>query len=127
MLSYKQIIVVAALLCVGLVAGNSISLAANESGQLPSGVTVRVESINDSRCPANAFCIVAGQVTVKVLLSQSSNSQSVSLVLGVGQQSNTAQVTLGGNTYKVTLQKVLPYPGLGSSQVKTATVEVTSS
>ena len=125
MLSYHQIIVVAALLCVGFVAGNSISLAVNEPGQLPSGISVRIDSIQDSRCPANAMCIWAGQVQVKVLLAQFRNSESVSLILGPGQQLNTAQVTLGGATYQVTLQNVLPYPGTGSTQVARATLEVT--
>ncbi len=125
MLSCNQIIVVAALLCIGLVAGDSISLAVNESRELPSGMTVRVESIQDSRCPANVMCIRAGQVKVKVLVAQSRNSQSVSLVLGLSQQSNTAHVTLGATTYKVTLQSVLPYPRFGSNELKRVTLEVT--
>ena len=81
MLSYHQIIVLAALLCVGLAAGNSISLTVHESGQLPSGISVRIDSIQDSRCPAKVQCIWAGRVEVKVLLSQFRNSESVCLVL----------------------------------------------
>ncbi len=101
-------------------------LSVRESEELPSGITVRIDSIQDSRCPAKVQCIWAGQVEVKVLLSQFRNSESVSLALQPGQQLNTATVTLGAGTYKVTLQSVLPYPGSGSNQVPTATVQVTS-
>jgi hypothetical protein len=126
MLSYHQFIVVTALLCVGSVASDSISLAAQESGQLSSDVTVRIDSIKDSRCPANAMCIWAGRVEVNVLLSKNTDSQSVSLILQPGQQLDTAQVALGTVIYKVVLQNVLPYPGTGFTQAKKATVQVTS-
>ena len=132
---YHQFIAVTALLCLALVAakaippaplGNSISLAARESAQLSSGVTVRIDSIQDSRCPANAMCIWAGRVEVTVLLSQNTDSQAVNLILQAGQQLDTAQVTLGTATYKVVLQGVSPYPGTGLAQTKKATVQVTS-
>ena len=135
MLCFHQFITVTALLCLGLVAAkvipsnpsaSSISLAAQESAQLPAGVTVRIDSIQDSRCPANAMCIWAGRVEVTVLLSKNTDSQSVSLILQAGQQLDTAQVTLGTATYKVVLQSVSPYPGTGLTQAKTATVQVTS-
>lgn len=126
MLPYHQFIIVTALLCVGSVASDSISLAAQESGQLSFGVTLRIDSIQDSRCPANAMCIWAGRVEVKVLLSKNTDSQSVSLILQPGQQLDTAQVALGTVIYKCVLQNVLPYPGTGFTQPKKATVQVTS-
>ncbi len=124
MLSCNQIIVVAALLCVGLVAGDSVTLAVNESKELPFGVTMGIENIQDSRCPANADCIWAGEVYVRVRVAESRNSMSITLFLGPGQPSTTAQVALQEKIYRITLRSVLPYPGLGSTEAEKATLEV---
>jgi len=86
---------------------------------------VRIDSIEDSRCPANAMCIWAGRVAVELLLSKSADSHSVTLILQAGQQLGSTQVTLGTVTYKVVLRSVLPYPGTGSTQPLKATVQVT--
>ena len=48
------------------------------------------------------------------------------MILQAGQESRTVQAMLGAATYKVTLHSVLPYPGTGSNQVPTATVQVTA-
>jgi hypothetical protein len=131
---YHQLTVVTVLLCFGLVAcistpsipsSDSVSLAVHESGQLPHGTTVCIDSIQDSRCPANAMCIWAGRVEVKVLLSKSTYSHSISLILQPGQQLDSTQITLGTVTYKVMLRSVLPYPGTDSTQTSKVTVQVT--
>lgn len=133
MLTYRQLIVISVLLCLQLVLGgsvpassfaDSISLAAGESGRLSSGILVHVISIRDSRCPANAMCIWAGQVEVNLILSKDTESHSIDLTLRLGQQIGLNKVTFGTVAYEVRLQDVQPYPGIGFNQAKKATVQV---
>ncbi|UJR11083.1 hypothetical protein I4U23_015265 [Adineta vaga] len=87
-------------------------------------VELQINSIQDSRCPANVMCIWAGQATVQVSLSNKVTSSIVDLVLGAAAI-NVAEVTLGTNVYTVTLKNVVPYPGTGmNNKPKEAIVEV---
>jgi hypothetical protein len=100
---------------------DSISLGLHQSGRLGSEVVVRVDSIQDSRCPPGGVCIWAGETKVKLLLSTSTDSSAVSLTLGVGnntKRTDSTGVTLSNQPYKVVLRAVGPYPA------QTATVQV---
>ncbi|GAB4034907.1 hypothetical protein [Spirosoma gilvum] len=110
---------------------DQVSLGLHQSARLGSDLTVRVDSIQDSRCPANATCIWAGQAKVKMLLTKDQDSTAVRLSLGAdpGSKNNrpdSTNVTLSSQTYKVILREVNPYPGTSSSnQPQTAVVQVT--
>ncbi|CAF1316919.1 unnamed protein product [Adineta ricciae] len=94
--------------------------------QVCGGAELEILSIEDSRCPANVMCIWAGLAKVQARLSNKEASETVDLVLGLPQ--NNVEVTLGANVYAVTLESVVPYPGLGvNNAVKEAVVEVTCS
>jgi hypothetical protein len=130
---YHQLIAASVLLCFGMVAcqlivptlPDTVSLAEKELGWVSSGLAVRIDSIQDSRCPAKVQCFWAGLVEVKVSLSMGTDSRSVNLILQPGQQLDTTQVTLGTDTYKVMLRNVVPHPVLGSTVPRKATVQVT--
>ena len=97
---------------------DSISLGLHQSGRLDSGVVVRLDSIQDSRCPTGATCIWAGQATVKLLLSKSPDSTTVLLSLGPPIKQDNAEspysttVSLNNQCYKVILQEVTPFPNV---------------
>ncbi|WP_080057558.1 hypothetical protein [Spirosoma aerolatum] len=111
---------------------DQVSLGLHQSARIGSDVTVRVDSIQDSRCPANATCIWAGQAKVKMLLSNDRDSTTVRLALGAdpgvsnNKRPDSTNVTLSSQTYKVILREVNPYPGTTpSNQPQTAVVQVT--
>lgn len=107
-----------------------VSVALHQSGRLGSDIVVRVDSIQDSRCPHNADCIWAGQAKVKLLLTKSSDSASVRLSLGAepgstNKRPDSTTVSLKNETFKVILREVNPYPGsLPIPQPQTAVVQV---
>ncbi|RYF57280.1 MAG: hypothetical protein EOO39_35635 [Cytophagaceae bacterium] len=109
---------------------DSISIGLHQSGRLGSDVVVRADSIEDSRCPANATCIWAGQAKVKLLLSKNSDSTAVRLSLGAdpgstNKRPDSTTVSLRNETYKVILREVNPYPDLNKiGQPQTAVVQV---
>ncbi|CAF4209484.1 unnamed protein product, partial [Adineta steineri] len=83
--------------------------------------TLHVSSINDSRCPANVMCFWAGQAKVQLLLSNKVASTTMDIIAGA-----SAQATLGTNVYTVTLDDVIPYPGMNKNPSE-AIVTVTCS
>ncbi|MVM36565.1 hypothetical protein GO730_00940 [Spirosoma sp. HMF3257] len=98
-----------------------VSVGLHQSARLASEVVVRVDSIQDSRCPPGGVCIWAGETRVKLLLSTATDSSAVGLTLGVGNNAkrpDSTGVTLSHQTYKVVLRAVGPYPA------QTATVQV---
>ncbi|WP_461041993.1 hypothetical protein [Spirosoma harenae] len=111
---------------------DQVSLGLHQSARLGSEVTVRADSIQDSRCPANVVCVWAGQAKVKLLLSKDQDSTIVRLALGAdpgpsnNKRPDSTSVTLSNQTYKVILREVNPYPGTTSdNRPQTAVVQVT--
>ncbi|AUD05703.1 hypothetical protein CWM47_29990 [Spirosoma pollinicola] len=110
---------------------DSISLGLHQSGRLGSEIVVRVDSIQDSRCPLNVTCIWAGQAKVKFLLSKDTDSTAVRLSLGAdpgssNKRPDSTTVSLNSERYKVILREVNPYPGsTTTNQPQTTVVQVT--
>lgn len=107
-----------------------VAVELNGSARVGGNATVQVNSIQDSRCPANAVCIRYGNADVTFTLSQGSLSQSGKLCLGEcgtkglhDKDSTTLQ--LGPDTYKVLLTEVRPYPGTTNDTKQTALLKVT--
>ncbi|CAF3864106.1 unnamed protein product [Adineta steineri] len=88
---------------------NSICLPQGGTGQVCNGATLRINSLQDSRCPVNVQCIWAGQANVTLLLSKGRASITTELILGA-QPQDQAEVTLDNKVYDVLLQSVEPYP-----------------
>ncbi len=111
---------------------NSTSLTVHQSARLASGVMVRVDSIQDSRCPADVNCIWAGQAKVVMLLSADEDSSRVALILdpafseGSKKRLDSTNVSLNKQAYKVILREVTPYPTtISQPKAQTAIVQVT--
>ena len=76
-------------------------------------LSVKVVSIEDSRCPKGGQCIWAGNATVHVDVTDKVHVQEVKLCLGACQVvsgSDTVVFTLSGHSYQLILQDVVPYP-----------------
>ncbi|NID09062.1 hypothetical protein [Fibrivirga algicola] len=95
---------------------NRITLQAYQSGRVQNDITVRADSVNDSRCPEGVVCIWGGNAVVRATLSKAAEQKQVRLVLGpdptVGypQRADSTGVVFAGTTYKVILRDVTPYP-----------------
>lgn len=94
-----------------------VTLGVNQSKKVCCNAVLRVNSIQDSRCPVNVQCIWEGQARVKLTLSRNAVSSSVELIIGAQAQPN-ALIALGIYTYSVTLQDVVPYPGTSNTPPK---------
>ena len=115
-----------------VVPADLIRLGTGQSGRLASGLVVRVDSISDSRCPTEAVCIWEGNVNVSMLISTVNDSAEVKLILGPdlskrgARDSDSTNVRLDNQTYRVILRDVTPYPKTITQLVgpKTAVVQV---
>jgi hypothetical protein len=109
-----------------------VTLALNQSARLSTGITIKVDSLADGRCPVNLTCIWAGNARLIALLSKGAEQKAVRLVLGpdpvnaANKRPDSTGVVFGGITYKVVLRDVVPYPGSGQARPTEAIVQVTS-
>ena len=62
----------------------------------------------DSRCPANATCIWAGQAIVQIDIQEGMQSHPTELVIGTLSEDQKSKTVI--NHYQVELLKVIPYP-----------------
>jgi hypothetical protein len=105
-----------------------IELKENESIVLQgnnNGLTITLQSVNDSRCPINALCISAGNARVKLRMSDNSGAETVAeLCLGFCDTGNntedSATIRLNNISYTIVLKEVNPFPELGKKQDKKA-------
>lgn len=107
---------------------NPFELEENESIVLQennNGLSITLQSINDSRCPANALCVSAGNARVKLKMSDNSGAETLAeLCLGFCDTRNntedSALFQLNNVSYIVILKEVNPYPEAGKKQNKKA-------
>jgi hypothetical protein len=90
-----------------------------------NGLTLTLQSVNDSRCPINALCISAGNARVKLRMSDNSGAETLAeLCLGFCDTRNntedSALFQLNNVSYMVILKEVNPYPEAGKKQNKKA-------
>ena len=90
-----------------------------------NGLSITLQSVNDSRCPINALCISAGNARVKLRMSDNSGTESFTeLCLGFcdnkNNTENSAIIRLNNNSYTIVLKEVNPFPELGKKQNKKA-------
>jgi hypothetical protein len=109
---------------------DQVTLALNQSARLSTGITVKVDSLADSRCPVNANCIWEGNVRLRATLTKDADSKSVRLILGrdpanpANKRPDSSGVVLGGVTYKVIVRDVVPLPGSGQARPTEAIIQV---
>jgi hypothetical protein len=107
----------------------SVVVTTGKSARIDQSVTVKVDSIQDSRCPVNVQCVWAGNAKVIFTLSDASVSKSGNLCLGACgkgfRTQDTTTVQLGQAPYQVILTGVTPAPNTDSSNVqKQAAIQV---
>ncbi|MFD2571197.1 hypothetical protein ACFSUS_11175 [Spirosoma soli] len=79
-----------------------------------TSLDMKVAAVTDSRCPINARCVTAGSVKVNFEANQDGNVQAVELDLPAYPDKSVRKTfSLGGQSYQLTLQEVLPYPEAG--------------
>jgi hypothetical protein len=90
-----------------------ITLAVNQPkavGGAGNEVSIKVNNIQDSRCPKDVVCVWEGYVDVEFLLFNSQNQQTAfTLCLGrcdAINKSSALNVALGSENYKITLFEV---------------------
>lgn len=74
-------------------------------------LTAKLIAVSDSRCPANAVCIVAGSADVTFNVSDGTNQTDVRVVFSADSKIPGSQdFKLGDQVYNLTVTEVLPYP-----------------
>ena len=94
-----------------------------------SRILVQVKNISDNRCQNHLNCSDQGEATVRITVSNTSNSKAETL-LHIGsfnnesQNSDSVTVNLDGLLYSVYLTGVNPHPMLESNEIQTAEILV---
>lgn len=87
------------------------AIEASKSVSLVSGLTVRVDSIFDNRCPIGSNCFFAGSASALLTLNPQTDPQKRRLFVGNSKErSDSTTVQFQNITYKVILRGVIPYP-----------------
>ncbi|GAB3220615.1 hypothetical protein GCM10027423_52480 [Spirosoma arcticum] len=81
-----------------------------------TSLELKVAQVVDSRCPINARCITAGSVKVFFEASEQGATQAVEVDLpAYPDKAVDKPFTINGQTYRLNLQEVLPYPEAGKA------------
>jgi len=75
----------------------------NQAEQVADDLTIRVKSLNDSRCPEGCECFWAGEVRVFFTIKDNVQTIDTSLIL-------TSRPNIHFKSYIITLKEVNPYP-----------------
>jgi len=90
------------------------------AGNTEYGLSLRVEKINDSRCPSNVVCVWAGYVPVQLHLTTKNGQYDFTLEPNSIEFKN--DTIIEGMRYQ--LIDVSPYPIAGEKQIKTVKILV---
>ena len=107
---------------------DQVSVGLNKAARVRADITVRVDTIQDSRCPKGVNCIWQGQAFVSTLISAKNAQQRVQLYTNPfpgTNQPNSADITLDGQTYKVILRGVYAVDPNNDQSEKQAIIQVT--
>jgi hypothetical protein len=89
--------------------GQPFTVAVGQTAVVSEDVVVMVvELLEDSRCPADVFCIWAGRVRVLVEVQAEGQTGQAEVILGALLQDETAAPRISGHT--VELLEAQPYP-----------------
>lgn len=78
-------------------------------------VSISIASIEDTRCPPNAFCANAGSAKVTLQIKDLSIRKEETIVLNLGYalpkaQKDMAKIRINGVSYIIQLKNLYPYP-----------------
>jgi hypothetical protein len=102
--------------------GDKVTVEMNSSttiGKSSNYLVVKVEQVNDSRCPSDVNCITAGDAIVSFkVIDEKDNEASFDLYYGQKSKfkSDTLAFSVNQKNYKMILSNVLPYPATNQKQ-----------
>lgn len=96
-------------------ANNEVKVAYQKSVRMAgTSLDMKVTDVSDSRCPTNARCITAGSVTVNLEATNEGKTETIQIDLPAYPDKPAQKiVSVGGQSYQITLTEVLPYPEAG--------------
>ncbi len=107
---------------------STFKIGINDQVLINKDFVVTLDSLNDSRCPEGVQCVWAGFAEAKITVSKSGEPFAVKLCLGqCGKEFKTEDVkefSLSGVDYLLQLSAINPYPKVGDSTKRTATLIV---
>jgi hypothetical protein len=81
-----------------------------------TSLDLKVAQVVDSRCPINARCLTAGSVKVFFEAREQGATQAVEVNLpAYPDKAVDKPFTINGQTYRLNLREVLPYPEAGKA------------
>lgn len=91
---------------------DTVSIGNKGAARVGQDITIKADSISDSRCPKNVQCVWGGNARVGFTLSSSTASKKDTLCVGDCRttKGSVDTLTLGSDRYQVTLVDVTPYP-----------------
>lgn len=94
---------------------NEVKVAYQKSVRMAgTSLDLKVAEVLDSRCPINARCVTAGAVTVNFEATNEGKVETVQVELPAYPDKSVQKTfSVGGQSYQLTLQEVLPYPEAG--------------
>ncbi|MBI3158883.1 MAG: hypothetical protein HYZ26_04720 [Chloroflexi bacterium] len=93
-----------------LFAGGILEVPLGEARYLQDGSSIEfLEVLEDSRCPADAMCVRAGKVQIRVAMTYAGETTAFTLTLG--DLSEGESNVYAYPEFTVTLDAVDPYPG----------------
>ncbi|MEE1943549.1 hypothetical protein VRU48_00420 [Pedobacter sp. KR3-3] len=98
---------------------NNKALELQPNGQ--TAVQLAVTAIEDTRCPPNAFCAVAGWGKVALTVKDRGIAKEKKLTLYTGynlpkEQKDMAKININGSNYIIQLSDITPYPGINTTE-----------
>jgi hypothetical protein len=100
----------------------AIAVAVSDSVQVRDGDSrfwVRVNSIQDNRCPKNVNCITGGKAVVTVAVGDSGDGANICTGADCfGESGNSFLFRFNNTGYNIVLEEVLPYPTTGQELVQ---------
>lgn len=96
-----------------VLSADQAAIALNRSALFTPNITVEVTDILDSRCPQDVVCTLAGTASVKLTVTRGSDVHNAHLQLSfptLARRADSTGVAFAGESYKVILRDVIPYP-----------------
>ncbi|MBC8151328.1 MAG: hypothetical protein H7Z72_00290 [Bacteroidetes bacterium] len=105
-----------------------VLLGLNETARIGTDLIVHVDSLIDSRCPADVDCFWAGQAAVTLSLSKNAETQMRRFYVAGSAliQADSTTVQFDSTQYRIVLKDVIPYPAKAVNQLnRRAVIRIT--
>ncbi|GAB3707666.1 hypothetical protein GCM10027592_42020 [Spirosoma flavus] len=105
----------------------TVTIAEEQQVNVLDGLTIRIDEITDSRCPAGKQCIWAGSADVVITAALGYDSQALSLCLGACREGrntrDSVDVYLKKAHYRIVLADLKIYPDVTPNLPREAVLE----